>query len=499
MADFIQNNKGEEALNNDAYYRDETRITAIQAEIANAKKDDISQEIATWIRQKKFGIDVRESIARSVEWNSAKSLQTEATANAAVEKSKETADNFAKFEDRYNNQIAGNTSLSEVIDSRVAKTGEIYKTLKERLDNYQNNYLISDDFELGGNEIRDIFKPALESTKAKIDSSKFNIAYGSDFHVDERKKRRYVNAELAYSHFNNLLYFDDKVDVTVVNGDNIDAMYSSLDRIRIETEAVVSKFFDTETKSDVFIHLGNHDDGSGRGKDNDCPLDGFLKLKDYKKIYRTEQLLNGETRNNGSLYYFKDYPDKKIRLIGLYTEDITETATNGNGFLKYTRWLTHTIQQEQMDWLINVALANVPSDYHTLVIGHTPLYYGWTDDGAKQINHDYVKNVLRAFQTGGIFNGTSTDPDFPLTISCDFTKQGPRKFVGFFAGHTHREALFDWDGIKIIHLLHSIDSRDSTNGNTDKEDALNVISIDTKANKVKLIGFGRSTDREFTY
>ena len=396
-------------------------------------------------------------------------------------------------------QVAVNTALGELIDSRIGYDGKKYETLKERLDNENNSYLIAGNTELGGNEPRELFKASLKSVRDTIDTTKFNIALGTDFHVDERTNPRYVNASLAYSHFNNLLYFDDKVDVTVVNGDNVDAMYSSLDRIKLETEAMVSKFLDNDTHSDVFIHLGNHDDGSGRGTDKNCPLDGFIKLEEYKEIYRTKQLLNGENRNNGSLYYYKDYPEKKIRLIGLYTEDITETITNEQGFLKYTRWLTHTIQQEQMDWLMNVALKNVPVDYHTVVIGHCPLYHGWTDNGSKQINHEFLKNVLLAFQRGTSFIGTSGEVDFPLSINCDFTTQGPRKFVGFFSGHTHQEMIDDWDGIKNVSCLHSIDIANSLNANTIKEDAHTIISIDTKASRVNLIGYGRATNRSYNY
>lgn len=490
---------GDEAPNDDNYYRDPSHVEAIRPQIASGKKDIVSQELAEWIRQKKFGQDVRESLARFIEWISVLSNENKEQTNSAIATVEQVADNFDDLWERYETQIANNTDLNEVIDSRLGYDGKKYKTLKERLDKENNKFSISGDGELGGNEPRELFKAGLKVVKDRIDTTKFNIALGTDFHVDERDKPRYPNAKLAYSHFNNLLYFDDKVDVTIVNGDNVDAMYSSLDRIKQETEAMVSKFLDNDTKSDVFIHLGNHDDGSGRGTDRNCPLDGFVKLEEYKEIFRTKQLLNGEKRKNGSLYYFKDYPDKKIRLIGLYTEDITETITNDEGYLKYTRWLTHTIQQEQMDWLIDVALKNVPSDYHTVVIGHCPLYHGWTDRGAKQINHEFIKNVLLAFQRGTSFIGTSGEIDFPLSINCDFSGQGSRKLVGFFGGHTHSEMIDDWDGVKNITCLHSVDHPNSKNAHTTKEDAQTIISIDTKTNTVNLIGYGRATNRSYNY
>ena len=148
---------------------------------------------------------------------------------------------------------------------------------------------------------------------------------------------------------------------------------------------------------------------------------------------------------------------------------------------------------------MNVALKNVPVDYHTVVIGHCPLYHGWIDNGSKQINHEFLKNVLLAFQKGTSFIGTSGEADFPLSIDCDFTAQGPRKFVGFFGGHTHTEMIDDWDGINNVSCLHSIDIASSVNANTIEEDAQTIISIDTNASRVNLIGYGRATNRSYNY
>lgn len=346
-----------------------------------------------------------------------------------------------------------------------------------------------------------LIKDEILRVKQEIQRDNFNIQLITDMHYDTRYKPRYQNAALTMNHLENMLEFDDAVDVTIVNGDNVDSMYQELDFIRRDTKEMVSKCLDRKHESDVFIHLGNHDDGSSRERTGKQPLmDNFIKKEEYKEIFRTAACLNGETREAGdSLYYFKDYEKYKIRLIGLYTEDIDESLSDGEGRLKYGRWLTHTIGQQQLDWLANTALKGAPEDYHVVVVGHCPPYYDWEDIWARQINHEFQIGVLRAFKEGTKYYQVSKDKDFPLVADYDFSKQGERTLVGFFAGHTHREHITDWGGIKIVHCLHSVDMPENDNAGTILEDAQTTISIDTTQRHVQLLGLGRATNREFYY
>ena len=346
-----------------------------------------------------------------------------------------------------------------------------------------------------------LFQSEILRVKQEIQPNNFNIHLITDMHYDTRETPRYKNASLTMNHLTSALEFDDAVDVTIVNGDNVDSMYQNLDDIKQDTKEMVAKCLDRDHKSDVFIHLGNHDDGSSRERTGKQPtLDNFIKEKEYEKIFRTAQCLNGETREGGSsLYYYKDYDSYKIRLIGLYTEDINENLTDSEGRLKYGRWLTHTIGQKQLDWIANTALRNVPEDYHVVIVGHCPPYYDWEDIWAKQVNHEFQIGLLKAFKEGTKYYQISKDKDFPLVADYDFSDQGERILVGFFAGHTHRELLTNWDGIPIVHCLHSVDMPENDNAGTLLEDAQTTISIDIKQRHVELLGFGRATNREFYY
>lgn len=351
-------------------------------------------------------------------------------------------------------------------------------------------------------EIRTVFRNDLARIKSRLLESDFNLALGTDFHCDQTQTSSYgVNTKNAYSHLANLMYFSDKADVTIINGDNLHAIYPELDDIKSEYTDLVNAMTSRTYASDVFVHIGNHDDGSSRPDltENNVPItDGFIKDAEFRQLLKTSERKFGETRNNGdSLYYYKDYPNKKIRLIGLNTSDINETMTNSEGYLKYRRLNLHTIRQTQLDWLANVALRNVPADYHTLIVAHCPLRESWINR-PDYINQNIILAVLKAFKTGGTCNASSSNVDFPLVANYDFTSQGARNFVAWFSGHTHREAVNDWDGIKIVECLHSV-GNGGNQQNVVTEDAQTIVSINTDSRNIKLRGFGRATDRVVNY
>ena len=100
--------------------------------------------IAQAIRNKAYGIDVRESIALAIEWvnreykttiaNNKLTLREFENAKSKVSNLELDMDEFIK---RYSEQVAGNTSLEETIDARVDAAGVSHTTLKDRLDKDQ--------------------------------------------------------------------------------------------------------------------------------------------------------------------------------------------------------------------------------------------------------------------------------------------------------------------------------------------------------------------------
>lgn len=104
--------------------------------------------IAQAIRNKAYGIDVRESIALAIEWvnreykltieNNILTLREFENAKSKVTLLEGEMDEFLR---RYSSQIAGNTDINEVIDARYAGGVRNFNILGERLDHYESTSL----------------------------------------------------------------------------------------------------------------------------------------------------------------------------------------------------------------------------------------------------------------------------------------------------------------------------------------------------------------------
>lgn len=136
-------NVGEEQSANSLYYKDYTHITDTIPEIESGIKDNVSVTLAQWIRQKQYGIDVREALALFVEWISVRTTDAEKGNEIVTNQQNNLSvlvnDFMADFTNRYNTQIAGNTSLNEVIDARLSPKYGPYQTLNERLTHIENS------------------------------------------------------------------------------------------------------------------------------------------------------------------------------------------------------------------------------------------------------------------------------------------------------------------------------------------------------------------------
>ena len=322
----------------------------------------------------------------------------------------------------------------------------------------------------------------------------------TDTHWDDVIETSYPSGNVSVSHYSNFLALNKISDVQVVNGDNYDCRHLDLDASRLSYKALVSKLYDRELENDLFINLGNHDDGSDRFQQGyKYKNSDFFTEEQLKDIIRTKELKFGEKRKNGdSLYWYKDYPEHKIRVIGLWSQDMPEGLTDAEGNAKYKRIHTHAFRQEQLDWLITKALGTVPIGYHTIITNHVPLYYGWTVSNNQPINHDVVKGILKAFMTGGVYMQNSSITDFEVNVTADFTAQGARPLVGWFSGHNHIGARYNKEGINIVILDYSA-GNDALVLGTELEDALSMVEVDIATRTVNIKGWGRATSSSYKY
>jgi predicted MPP superfamily phosphohydrolase len=376
-----------------------------------------------------------------------------------------------------------------------------YKSLAERLDNQFNSYLIDSEIDIaGGTQQAQV--DSLENLKGRIDKNKFNLLFQTDLHYDEGRQS-YKLANHMLNHLNNALALDGSVDAIVFGGDNIDG-YQTDKRANLKhLEQFCTKALYSAEESDVFILLGNHDDGSIRTADfgGVMPKAEIINEDEFKKYFMTSEKLNGEIRDEDSLYFYKDYSDKKIRLIGLNSVDVSE-ETDSDGNILYPRQNYCGYREEQLKWLANVALQNVPNDYHTMIVTHVHLSESDKDNGNGTFeyhpNHDVLIKIIDSFKGGLITELKETKTGFVVDFVVDFSEQGPREFIGFFCGHCHKNFLTQAGTFNVYWNDLSMTRSDSDFGTT-SEDSFNVISVDTTTKTVNILGYGRSDDLTFTY
>ena len=124
-------------------YRDPTHIMPTDSPVDQSKVSDASKLLARWLRQKMYGVDVRESLARLAEQTSADVYDDRQTVqdykNHANNEEQALCNLANKLSQEFENVLNAKTDNAEVINARIDVAGAVYQTLKMRLDAMQLN------------------------------------------------------------------------------------------------------------------------------------------------------------------------------------------------------------------------------------------------------------------------------------------------------------------------------------------------------------------------
>ncbi|KAF0381324.1 phage baseplate upper protein [Pediococcus acidilactici] len=352
-------------------------------------------------------------------------------------------------------------------------------------------------------------KSALDNLKASIDTDKFNMIFITDTHYAQQSELDDYAPGYAVDHLNNALYLDDSVDVIVAGGDNIDGHNNSYNGIlNDEKKFAIELLYGSNNHADKFALKGNHDDGSWRlyayrqGElDYQYSTPETIPFSKFKSDYQNADLLFEEHRNGDSNYFYKDYPEKKVRLIGLDSNDTPEDKLTSDGGLKYVGIDYMGYRQEQLDWIANTALQGVPEDYTTIIIGHCGAEPTPYDDDLSDPTHGHHTNqaqlnqIINNFINGKAETITNDVTDFEINVKTDFTTQGPRLMAGYIHGHDHKENYSTTVGFNSIGVINSFGPSWRYGDN----DGWNLITLDAENHKLIFKGFGQATNRTIVY
>ena len=466
--------------NDETEYRDDSHITEASY-IDQSKVPSAIKKLSTWIRQKMYGKDVRESIARGIEKSGEISQNAVDVANDTASRQDDVDQSQKDFEDRYNNQISGNTDLNETIDLRRDSANNDFKTAKLRVDNIERSFVYNTQVSMS--TATDNVKTALTEFKNTLNPNATKILLLQDLHFTKRTDMAdgyQLAGPLALEHLGLAEQLIDSIDGVVINGDNVHGNEDKAITIK-RNKQVVSNIRAVFGEIPTQITLGNHEDNSVFLKSQ------VLSLAELEEIY------------GGKTYSYHDYEASKLRVILLSGFENPETGGSSN----YYRASFSVFAQDQLNWLANNAL-KVPDGYEVLIFNHSP-FLGFFNNKPysymTNVNHDVLMSILMAFQNGLKTTVNGTNVDYPVSIDVDFSVQGAGTIIACIFGHEHRDVadIQMLNNIRGVQRGANIAVGAGRTIGTVSEHLVDVVEVDTTNKHIKLNRFGAGNSLEFDY
>lgn len=342
----------------------------------------------------------------------------------------------------------------------------------------------------------------IDGNQNKKFSNNISFIFLTDTHIMSTNKHR-----LQHYGNHNKFVKSKSIDFSVYGGDIVEGN----DISKETTKRYISEVAEvTAIEKETFVLFGNHDDNSYY---TTTPL--LSNIINKKELYDRilEPLNNGVVHDSINLtsgYYYKDYPNKKIRVICLDYIDYP-VIDNGDGTAKWSGINYWGYGARQVTWLETEA-SNIPSGYKVIVFSHGPARASLNAFGAEVKNGNLVEGILQALSTGGTFTGATTGTDYDVTVNCDFTTQGARKVLAFVHGHTHADYINKPSGLDFVYIsvANSSDSvvdvgtiptgatRPTTRAlGTTTEDLWDVFNINIDSGDISITRFGAGSDRNY--
>ena len=322
-----------------------------------------------------------------------------------------------------------------------------------------------------------------DSVVGLCDIDKFVFSYVSDDHATGWLNRYRKYTAMALDRVSKSL----GVDAILNCGDSVLSAGGALNALR--------KQFENTNKEDVLFVEGNHDR---------YIVDPILSKEDFFNFMYRKQTGDASFHfgNPPASYYYRDFADKKMRLVVLDLYDIPSqyNYNDHNGY-----------RQNQLQWLANDAL-RIDADWSVIVATHSAPYSdadGMTNNTGGQGNRELLPQILSAFKNGTsvhLVNTTVLGDVFTVDFTADFTGQGSRTLVGVFTGHNHTDVVLEKNDITYVSIACGYIDVALYMGQLgyryqDEYSAIafDVVIVDTTTQTVTLKRFGWGNDRSFSY
>lgn len=410
--------------------------------------------------------------------------------------------------DQYEKDLAAGKGVSQAaLDSALA---DLRISIKDGLAELTKTVPIDNALIIGGPISADE-KNVLDRLRSTVDTTKFNLLFINDSHYGMQSDIPNYGPRYGINHLNTALYLDDLVNVVVAGGDNIDGhLLSTNGLLNDEKGYALDLLFGSPNHADKFALRGNHDDGSLRlrwfregSQYAPATFPETISEAQFKADYVTGGLLFNEHRQGDSAYFYKDYPDFKVRVIGLNSNDVPEDVKASDGGIKYPGLNYMGYRQTQLDWLANIALQNVPEEYVTIIVAHVPATPTALDDDLSDptlshyTNQKQVNQIINDFKNGQTSVITNNVKDWEIKVKTNFVTQGKRDMAAWIHGHLHYEESTTSNGFNDISCVSSIPVTGFNKGS--KNGGWSLFTLDPDNRKLKVTGYGMATNRSFDY
>lgn len=246
---------------------------------------------------------------------------------------------------------------------------------------------------------------------------------------------------------------------------------------------------------------GNHDDNSmwdeyiGNGK----AVNHHTTRELYSLFYNHLPEVGATIVAEDKLYYFYDDKENSVRYIFLDTSDIPDVY-NEDGSLKYTKQHTFGISQEQIDWLINVAL-KTEEETDFVICAHNA---GLPSEDEKSCPTKFLHHILDAHNQRGLLCREYGEGVFKVCIDADFAEY-KGKVLCVMCGHYHKDIVEkSQGGIPFIHsdctimYVWPVYYTVREDGNI-SEMIFDMVTIDRENNRIYTTRIGAGEDRIIEY
>lgn len=316
--------------------------------------------------------------------------------------------------------------------------------------------------------------------------NKFVFAFATDCHwyFDDTAYHNYTNEMVE--ELKNTIGFD-----CYINGG--DSIYYGT-KFKLNAPACLSKAFEPEHENIIYC-IGNHDYNgvSSIGTQN---LEWMLDEDAIESLCMRK--MKNITRTAGKRYYYRDFEDKKIRVIVLDTQDLDFTF-DGNGDLTSADPLTTgVVRQDQLDWLCD-ALDCPASDWGVVVVMHIGVYDD--EDGfignTPPYNRPALVEIFKKYVQKTTYSYSTVEP-YAASGSGTFAA-AKGHLVGVWSGHAHADGYCDKDGFNAIQTECGYPETQDRVVGTIAEVCVDCVCVDMDNSKVTLKRFGSGSDREYTF